>query len=39
MDKQILIDNIDRVHTTDMDVNRIKKNFSRELLLTKKRDS
>jgi len=39
MDKQILIDNIDRVHTTDMDVNRIKKNLSRELLLTKKRDS
>ena len=38
MDKQILIDNIDRVHTTDMDVNRIK-NLSRELLLTKKRDS
>ncbi len=28
MDKQILFDNIDRIHTTDMGVDRIKKNLS-----------
>ena len=28
MDKQILFDNIDRVHTTDMGVDRVKKNLS-----------
>ncbi len=28
MDKQILLNNIDRVHTTDMGVDRIKKNLS-----------
>ena len=28
MDKQILFDNIDRVHTTDMGEGRIKKNLS-----------
>ena len=28
MDKQILLDNIDRIHTTAMGVNRIKKNLS-----------
>lgn len=28
MDKQILFDNIDRIHTTAMGVDRIKKNLS-----------
>ncbi len=28
MDKQILFDNIGRIHTTDMGVDRIKKNLS-----------
>ena len=28
MDKQILLDNIDRIHTTAMGVDRIKKNLS-----------
>ena len=28
MDKQILFDNMDRIHTTDMGVDRIKKNLS-----------
>ena len=28
MDKQILFDNIDRIHTTVMGVDRIKKNLS-----------
>ncbi|SEL99799.1 Protein of unknown function [Butyrivibrio sp. ob235] len=28
MDKQILFDNMDRIHTTDMGADRIKKNLS-----------
>ena len=39
MDKQILFDNIDRIHTTAMGVNRIKKNLSLKLQPIKKRDS
>ena len=30
MDKRILFDNIDRIHTTDMGVDRIKRNLSLE---------
>ena len=28
MDKQILINNIDKIHTTEMGINRIKKNLN-----------
>ena len=39
MDKQILLDNIDRIHTTAMGVDWIKKNLSLKLQPIKKRDS
>ena len=39
MDKQILFDNIDRMHTTAMGVDRIKKNLSLKLQPINKRDS
>lgn len=36
MDKQILFDNIDRIHTTEMGVDRIKKNLSLTIITAHK---